>query len=82
MPLGQALAVKSEHQRHVGVGRRRQSEQLLQRDLPGRRREQVIAAHDVADAIRRVVDDHRQLVGVQAVGAAHDDVADVCRELL
>jgi hypothetical protein len=39
--------------------------------------EQAVAAHHVADAVGCVVDDHRQLVGEQAVGAAHDDVADV-----
>ena len=30
----------------------------------------------------RVVDDHRELVRVESVGAPHDEVADVAREIL
>ena len=75
MPFGQPLAVLPEHQRHVRVDGLRQPQQLLQRHLPRGRPQQIVAAHDVGHAIGRVVDHHRQLVGVEAVGAAHDHVA-------
>ena len=50
-------------------------------DLQGVRSEQVAAAHDVVDAHVKIVRDHHQLVGEQAVGAAHDGVADVVRQI-
>ena len=50
-------------------------------DLQGVRPEQVAAAHDVVDAHVKIVHDHHQLVGEQAVGAAHDGVADVARQI-
>ena len=68
--------------RHVQVTRRRHAEHALQEDLARRRREQVGAAHDVGDPLRGVVDDDGELIGVEAVAAAHDEVADVAREPL
>ena len=65
--------------RYDGVGKPRQ---LLQEDLARRRREQVGAAHDVRDALQRVVDDDRELVGEEPVGAPDDEIADVAREVL
>ena len=50
-------------------------------DLQGVRPEQVAAAHDVVDAHVKIVHDHHQLVGEQAVGAAHDDIAESCARL-
>ncbi|SIA83898.1 Uncharacterised protein [Mycobacteroides abscessus subsp. abscessus] len=44
--------------------------------LRGRLGEQVEAAHDLVDALERVVDDGRQVVGGHAVRAAHDEVVD------
>ena len=38
--------------------------------------EQVVAAHDLADLLPRVVDDHGEVVGGRAVVAAHDEVVD------
>ena len=43
---------------------------------------QVFAAHDVGDALRRVVDDDRELVGPEAVGAPQHEVADLARDVL
>ena len=44
--------------------------------LPGRRVEQVVAPHHLADALVVVVDHDRHLVGGRAVGPAHDEVVD------
>lgn len=44
--------------------------------LRGRLGEQVEAAHDLVDALERVVDDGRQVVGGHAVRAAYDEVVD------
>jgi cobalamin biosynthesis protein CbiG len=54
----------------------------LQQDLARRVVGQVLAAHHVGDALRRVVDHHRQLVGGLAVGAAQHEVADLVRHVL
>ena len=51
-------------------------------DLAWRRRHQVGAAHDGGDALRRIVDDDRELIGDEAVGAPDHEVADVPREVL
>ena len=72
----------AQHQRRVQVARRRQAELALQQDLPRRVAGQVFAADDVADALRRIVDDDRQLVGEDAVGAAQHEVADAGGDFL
>lgn len=59
----------------------RLDKRLANGDLQGVRPEQVAAAHDVVDAHVKIVHDHHQLVGEQAVGAAHDGVADVVRQI-
>ena len=76
VPLAELLPVGSDDERQVRVRRRRQPERALERDLPRRRVEEVRAAHDLRDALRRVVDDDRELVGVRPVRAVHDEVAD------
>jgi hypothetical protein len=60
----------------------RQAEAPLQQDLPRRGVEQVGAAHDLGDALQRIVDDHRQLVGPVAVGARKHEVADFLAQVL
>ena len=75
-------AVVRQHQRRVQVARRRQAQRALQQDLARRVVGQVRAAHDVSDALRRVVDDHGQLVGPQPVGALQHEVADLVRHVL
>ena len=68
--LRQLAAVGIEHQRQVRVARRAAVRAAaLQQDLARRRVEQVGAAHDVGDALRRIVDDDGELVGPPAVGA-------------
>jgi len=63
----------------VQVVRARDAERLLQVDLAGGRREQVRAPHDRRDVLCGVVDDHGELVGGDAVRAAHDEITDVRR---
>ncbi len=41
----------------VEIDRRRQAEQFLQQSLPGRRVKEIAPAHDMGDALDRVVDD-------------------------
>ena len=80
--LGQLLPGGVGDERHMGVDRRRQAEQGLQINLARGVPQQVGAAHDVGDALERVVHHHRQLVGEQAVGALDDEVADLMRQVL
>ncbi len=58
------------------VARRGQAEQALKEELAGGRRRQVGATDHLADALCGVVDDNRQLIGVDAVGANHDEIVD------
>ena len=51
------------------VARRRQAEPALQQDLPRRAVGEVFAANDVGDALLGIVDDDRELVREDAVGA-------------
>ncbi len=80
--LGQLFTALVDDDADVHVARCGDAERALQGDLPRRVVEQVGAAHDVADALRGVVDHDRQLIGPQAVGAPHDEVADVDLEAL
>ena len=57
------------------------SEQRRKVGLPGGRREQVVAAHDLVDVLRGVVDDDREVVGGHAVVATEHDVVDGSGEL-
>ena len=80
--LGELFAGGVDRDRHVQIGRRRIAEPALQEDLARRRGEQIGAAHDVRDLLQRVVDDDRELVRVEPVGAPDDEIADVAREVL
>lgn len=61
---------------------RRGAEQRVQVDLAGSGIEQIVAADDVRDLLGGVVDDHRQLIGENAVGAQDNEVAAGCGELV
>jgi hypothetical protein len=80
--LRQLLAVGIERDRYVQIRRRRIAERPLQRDLPRCRSEEIGAAHDMRDALVEIIDDDRDLVGEQAVGAPDDEIADVARKVL
>ena len=64
------------------VTRRGKAKRALQQDLPRGRIEQVGAAHHVGDALRGVVDHHRELVGPVAVGTLEHEVADLFADVL
>ena len=61
--LGELKAVGVPRQVGHACIEPRQTQGLLQQDLPGRARQQVRAPHHVRDALRGVVDDDGQLVG-------------------
>ena len=63
----------------MGVGRGRQAQGRCSRIWRGVETSQVGAADHVGDALPGVVHHHRELVGVDAVGAAQDEVADGLR---
>ena len=65
----------------VGVARGREPEPRAEPELARRRVQQVRAAHDLADPLRGVVDDDGEVVGVDAVVAAHDEVVDDAGDL-
>ena len=76
VPLAELLPVRARRRAEVRVRRRRKAERALERDLPRGRVEKVRAAHDLRDALSRVVHDDRELVGERTVRALHDEVAD------
>jgi len=61
----------------VGVTRRRVTEPLLQINLSRRRVQQVGAADDVRDALRRVVHHHGQLIGVRSIRALEYEITNL-----
>ena len=74
--LGQPRPVLVEHQRDVRVRRLRIAQQLREIRLARRRRQQVVTAHHLVDALCRVVDDDREVVGRHPVAATDHEVVD------
>jgi hypothetical protein len=74
--LGEFFASGIVDHRQVGVSRCRQPQSLQQPHLAWRRVEQVGAADDGVDALRSVVDDHRQLVRELTIRAHQDEIPD------
>ena len=77
--LGQLLVALAQHRRQVPEHRRAGADadrlqRLVERDLPRRRRQQVLAAQHVRDAHEGVVDRVDQRVQGLAVGADDDEV--------
>ena len=73
LDLDELCAVRLDHQRQVRVaGRRAGSSAAAGAICQGVLSQQVGAAHHVGDALRRIVDDHRELVGEAAVAAPDD----------
>src|SRR6266516_7260221 len=60
----------------------RMAELAVEPDLAWRRREQIGAAYDMSDPLRRIVDHHRELIGEEPVRALQDEVPDVVRQAL
>ena len=61
---------------HVGVARRGQTEQPAKVDLARRRGQQVVAPHDLGDALRGIVDHDGEVVRGHAIVAAQHYVVD------
>ena len=59
----------------VVIARRRQAEQRLQQAMDAGGVKQVLPAHHVGDALRGVVDHHRQMIAGRRLLARQDDVA-------
>ena len=59
-----------------------QPELALQPDLARRRCKQISAAHYMRDLLGSVVDDDRELIGEDSVGALDDEIADVAIQAL
>ena len=74
--LRQPRPVFVEHQRDMSVDRLGVAQQPREVGLPWRRRQQVVSAHHLVDALGCVVDDHREVVGRDAVAAADHEVVD------
>ena len=81
MPLREPLAVLADDERDVREPGRRERERAVEQELSGGRGEEIVAAHDVRDLHRRVVDDDRELVRRDPVGAGDDEVADAARDV-
>jgi hypothetical protein len=73
--LGEALAIGAEQQLVVAIFGSGQAEQSLEQAVDVRRLEQVLAADDMRDALRRVVDSDGEMVRGGGVLASEDDVA-------
>src|ERR1043166_390187 len=80
--LGELFAASIDCDRMMQIHRRAQPERALQPDLSRRRCQKIRATNDVRDALRRVIDDHRELVREHAIGALDDEVAELELELL
>ena len=73
--FAELFAIRAQHKVRVQVLRGGQLQSELQHDLPRGVIGQVLAAHDMGDALRGVVYHHCQLVSPEAVGAAQNKVA-------
>jgi hypothetical protein len=74
--LGQAVTGRVEGQRDVRVRRRLPAQQRREVRLARSRGEQVVATHDLVNALVGVVDDDREVVRRDAVVALEHDVVD------
>lgn len=80
--LAEFSSARIESQGQVQVARDGQAEDFMQEYLARRRVEQVGPAHDFVDALLRIIDDHRELVGEETVSPAYDKITNFTIELL
>ena len=73
--FGQFAAIGLGQHRHVQVGHFRQPQGHLQAALPAAAGQQVGATYHALDAAGGIIDDHRQLVGMQPIATAHHRIA-------
>ena len=72
MSLAEASPGRIDDQRQVREARRRVAERAVHEDLTRRARHQVVAADDLGDAHRSIVDDHGELIrGHSVVATEH-----------
>ena len=64
------------------VGRGGEPQQMLQINLARRGSQQVGTAHDMRDALKRIVDYYRQLIGKQTIRTLYYEIADFAFEVL
>ena len=82
MALGQATPIGADHQRHMAIGRSRQTQSPLKKDLRRRRRQQVISSNDFRDAHEEVVDRARERVARPELVARQREVPERPRHVL
>lgn len=82
MLLGQLFTVISHDQRGVHVNRAGQRQRMLQNHLTRGVVGQIGTAHHVADALRRVVHNHRQLIRPQTICTPNDEVTHLKGDIL
>ena len=80
--FGQLAPGGIDREGHMRIARPRQAQEPLKVDLPRCGGQEIGAAHDVGHALCRVIDHDRQLVGMDAVRAAQDEIADFAGEVL
>lgn len=59
------------------VTRRRKAKSPLQKKMLWCGKKKVAAADDLGDALQRIVDDHREMVGMVPIGPFHHEIANV-----
>jgi hypothetical protein len=74
--FGKAFAPVIRHQWHVGVLRWARAELLIQKHLPGRARDQILASQDVRDLHGDVVAHDRQMVRECAISTPNHEITD------
>ncbi len=62
------------------VDGRRQTKKALKQDVDFRRLKKVLAAHNMGDLLRRVIDDNGKVVGRLALAAGNSKITNLCPE--
>ena len=64
----------------MAIVRRGETEQSLQQPMHARRVKKILAAHDIGDALQRVVDDDREMIARRRVLARQNNIAPLLRQ--
>jgi hypothetical protein len=73
--LGEPFPLFIDDQRDVRERWDRKTERLVEEDLPCCGGEQVSASHHLIDLHQGIIDHYRELIGEDAIGAAHNEIA-------
>lgn len=79
--LRQSVTGLVSQQSVMQVGRHFKSEKVLEQNVDQCCFEKVFAAHDVSDALERVVDHDGQVIGRAKVSSGKDHVSDIVKEV-